>query len=352
MGTAFCCDNGPYESVAKESNPNKLVDNKRTIHRWFSIVLVWTIILSALVQFSMFSSILAPFLSMLDPSVDAFFGTLAIIAYSLGQMITPPLFGLWGNKTKKCRRPISCGLLTIAMANLVYCYLEYFPIPSRKWIMLAARFVIGLGAGAQGLFALIGYPGFYIHGFHIHAYNAPAVASVLVAIVLLFLTSMFLLEEYPGITDAKDRSFSSSSNVSLETVGPCADSSTQWCQTTPRIPINLYIVSFMFMAIGFPVANASLSTLLSKIVGPRKQGIMQGIYVTTGGSARLLGPLLTSFIFIRYGPQYAWLLSMALMLCGTCMAIICRNRLVGLITNPVLKPGQHYSYKCGILYRF
>lgn len=51
----------------------------------------------------------------------------------------------------------------------------------------------------------------------------------------------------------------------------CKYANKSWCFDIPRIPVALYLASFLLLAAGFPIANSSLSSLLPKLLGPRKQ---------------------------------------------------------------------------------
>lgn len=57
-------------------------------------------------------------------------------------------------------------------------------------------------------------------------------------------------------------------------------------------------------------------------------------------------------MFSRYGPQVSWAFTMVLLTTGLMSAIIFRKRLVPLNVDPKLKPGEFYSYKLGVVYRF
>ena len=68
-------------------------------------------------------------------------------AYSLGQAIASPLFGFWSNRINQTKLPMGAGMFIMFLSNLLYCFTESFPQKSRKWVLMAARFLCGLGAG-------------------------------------------------------------------------------------------------------------------------------------------------------------------------------------------------------------
>jgi hypothetical protein len=47
----------------------------------------------------------------------------------------------------------------------------------------------------------------------------------------------------------------------------------------------------LFLGVFWPNVNVSLSTLLSKILGPRRQANQQSIYQMSASGARLVGPI-------------------------------------------------------------
>uniref|UniRef100_A0A671PE88 Major facilitator superfamily (MFS) profile domain-containing protein n=1 Tax=Sinocyclocheilus anshuiensis TaxID=1608454 RepID=A0A671PE88_9TELE len=81
----------------------------------------------------------------IDESADASFLGWVVAAYSLGQMVASPLFGLWSNHRPR-REPLICSIFINVSANIYYAYV-YLP-PSHKTIhMLLARTFVGIGAG-------------------------------------------------------------------------------------------------------------------------------------------------------------------------------------------------------------
>jgi len=69
-----------------------------------------------------------------------------VAAYSLGQLIASPVFGIWANWKNRSREPLVVSILINIMANILYAYTE--SIPSHKSTsLLIARALIGFGAG-------------------------------------------------------------------------------------------------------------------------------------------------------------------------------------------------------------
>lgn len=81
----------------------------------------------------------------LDPSANLEFFGWTTASYSVGSTISTFLFGLWNQKTMSTKYPASFGNFLMALGNLLYGLLP--TIGAKKWSMLAARFIIGLGSG-------------------------------------------------------------------------------------------------------------------------------------------------------------------------------------------------------------
>ncbi|XP_043109328.1 major facilitator superfamily domain-containing protein 8 [Puntigrus tetrazona] len=113
--------------------------------RWRSIrVMYFTMFLSS-VGFTIVITSIWPYLKKVDENADASFLGWVVAAYSLGQMVASPLFGLWSNHRPR-REPLVCSIFINVSANIYYAYV-YLP-PSHKEIhMLLARTFVGIGAG-------------------------------------------------------------------------------------------------------------------------------------------------------------------------------------------------------------
>ncbi|KAL7856712.1 hypothetical protein SRHO_G00156110 [Serrasalmus rhombeus] len=86
-----------------------------------------------------------PYLQKIDNTADASFLGWVVAAYSLGQMVASPVFGLWSNHRPR-REPLVCSIFINISANIYYSYL-YHPSSHNKYHMLLARAFVGFGAG-------------------------------------------------------------------------------------------------------------------------------------------------------------------------------------------------------------
>ncbi|KAK0414256.1 hypothetical protein QR680_007231 [Steinernema hermaphroditum] len=131
--------------------------------------------------------------------------------------------------------------------------------------------------------------------------------------------------------------------------GGCYDRYT-WCSYYVKVPMWLYIASATIcFGIAFPFVATPTGTLYSEVLGPRNQGMMQGLFAFFGSVSRCISPLLSTIVFEKTG--YLWPTSgqLALLLIGMALILVFRNRLVPLTIVP--KTGVATRYKKGIFYR-
>uniref|UniRef100_A0A914E256 Major facilitator superfamily (MFS) profile domain-containing protein n=1 Tax=Acrobeloides nanus TaxID=290746 RepID=A0A914E256_9BILA len=188
-----------------------------------------------------------PYLNTIDPSTTATFFGFITASFSLGQAITSPLFGFWMNKIKSVKPPLTMSLVMMMTSNLIYASMELFPQANRRYIMLAARFFIGMAAGDVAvmrayaatasipkdrpravviagsswtlgltlgpafpvIFSPLGYPGWKLFGhLHFDMYTAPAWVSLVNNVISLILLHTIFHEAYVGVAskDAKSDS--------------------------------------------------------------------------------------------------------------------------------------------------
>uniref|UniRef100_A0A914QLA6 Major facilitator superfamily (MFS) profile domain-containing protein n=1 Tax=Panagrolaimus davidi TaxID=227884 RepID=A0A914QLA6_9BILA len=66
----------------------------------------------------------------------------------------------------------------------------------------------------------------------------------------------------------------------------------EWCEKTPKVNIVVFNAALIIaLGIGFPLIQINLDILYSKVLGPIKQGTLQGIYNATGQALNIVGPL-------------------------------------------------------------
>ncbi|XP_038588806.1 major facilitator superfamily domain-containing protein 8 [Micropterus salmoides] len=113
--------------------------------RWRSIrIMYFTMFLSS-VGFTIVITSLWPYLQRIDDGADATFLGWVVAAYSLGQMVASPIFGLWSNYRPR-REPLVCSIFINLLANIYYAY-AYLPRTNNRFHLLMSRAFVGFGAG-------------------------------------------------------------------------------------------------------------------------------------------------------------------------------------------------------------
>uniref|UniRef100_A0A7N9AKJ8 Major facilitator superfamily domain containing 8 n=1 Tax=Mastacembelus armatus TaxID=205130 RepID=A0A7N9AKJ8_9TELE len=113
--------------------------------RWRSIrVMYFTMFLSS-VGFTIVITSIWPYLQKIDDTANASFLGWVVAAYSLGQMVASPIFGVWSNYRPR-REPLVCSIFINVSANIYYAYV-YLPRTNNKFHMLISRAFVGFGAG-------------------------------------------------------------------------------------------------------------------------------------------------------------------------------------------------------------
>ena len=69
-----------------------------------------------------------------------------VAAFSFGQLISSPLFGLWANY-QPVKYPMFVSLIIFTIFSFVYSFCGAFSADVAPWVMMVSRFLIGVGAG-------------------------------------------------------------------------------------------------------------------------------------------------------------------------------------------------------------
>ncbi|KAI6192230.1 hypothetical protein M3Y97_00314600 [Aphelenchoides bicaudatus] len=193
-------------------------DKKET--PWKSIITCGIICVCQAIQFSLYFSSLWPYLQLLDASVTENFFGYVTSAYSIGQIVSAPLVGIWSTKLKSIVLPSQCSLLFVFIGNAIYFTAA---LHGKKYGALIGRLFVGLGAGnmsmmqsyasmssvpadrsraiaiitggvslgmcvgpgLQLLFTPLGYPGIYIYkSLYLNMYTAPALTCCVVNLLM------------------------------------------------------------------------------------------------------------------------------------------------------------------------
>lgn len=144
---------GTDSSMFRSWNLNTLPSNKKKSsmtgpdqRRWWSIrILYFTMFLSSM-SFSIIISNIWPYLITMDKHASkALYGWI-VAAFSFGQLISSPLFGLWANY-QPVKYPMFVSLIIFTIFSFVYSFCGAFSADVAPWVMMVSRFLIGVGAG-------------------------------------------------------------------------------------------------------------------------------------------------------------------------------------------------------------
>lgn len=82
----------------------------------------------------------------IDPSTDETFYGITVAAYSVGSIISSPIFGYMNSRWRKVRPVVALGVLWSIAGNITFMFAEASDT-NRKWIILCARIMTGAGRG-------------------------------------------------------------------------------------------------------------------------------------------------------------------------------------------------------------
>lgn len=108
---------------------------------------------------------------------------------------------------------------------------------------------------------------------------------------------------------------------STESLG--CPSTQKWCFYTPQLTITQCLIGFGFTTIGYPLGVTLIQTIFSKVLGPRPQGVWMGLMTGAGCASRVLGPIIVSVIYTRFGLYHTvGITGLILVLCMLWLQII------------------------------
>uniref|UniRef100_A0A1I8AYI9 MFS domain-containing protein n=1 Tax=Meloidogyne hapla TaxID=6305 RepID=A0A1I8AYI9_MELHA len=87
----------------------------------------------------------------------------------------------------------------------------------------------------------------------------------------------------------------------------CSPQKYSWCLTTPAINAIVYHAALVFtLGIAAPIGNINLDVLYSRLLGPIKQGTMQGVFVALSDLVGFAGPVIVTNVYQWGGPKPVW----------------------------------------------
>ncbi|XP_010886388.2 major facilitator superfamily domain-containing protein 8 isoform X1 [Esox lucius] len=317
--------------------------------RWRSIrVMYFTMFLSS-VGFTIVITSLWPYLQKIDDGATAGFLGWVVAAYSLGQMLASPLFGFWSNHRPR-REPLACSIFINLAANVYYAYV-YLPTSENKYHMLAARALIGFGAGnvavvrsyvagatslkertgamanmsacqalgfilgpaLQAALSFIGEKGLSVNliDLQLNMYTAPALLAALFAVVNVLLVLFLLREHHVDDHGRHTRTINYGSEERLDVSQETDGDIDQIAVVTSNI--LFFIIMFIFAV--FETIATPLS--MDMFSWTRKDAVLyNGIILSCIGFESILVFLVVKVVSQRIGDRPVLLGGLIIIFCG------------------------------------
>ncbi|CEF60920.1 Major facilitator superfamily and Major facilitator superfamily domain, general substrate transporter-containing protein [Strongyloides ratti] len=156
--------------------------------------------------------------------------------------------------------------------------------------------------------------------------------GLLITFHLLVYPYSFIYNDSPKVSQYNSKIMTNISS-STELTG-CDISKFDWCENLPIISPYLYFISYsLCIGIAFPVVNAAMNTLFSRMLGNRRQGTMQGCLQTCAGFGVLVAPIFSAFMYQTFGPKIIFIHQIILGLIVVTLWIIFHHRMVPLKVN-------------------
>ena len=103
--------------------------------------------------------------------------------------------------------------------------------------------------------------------------------------------------------------------------------SQDWCNTTPVMSFEAFIVGYLLTSVGYPVGLTLIQTIFSKVLGPRPQGVWMGLMTASGCLSRIFGPICVSVLYATHGTFWLSIVTATMMIVPMFWLIMLGNRL-------------------------
>uniref|UniRef100_A0A673CYY3 Major facilitator superfamily (MFS) profile domain-containing protein n=1 Tax=Sphaeramia orbicularis TaxID=375764 RepID=A0A673CYY3_9TELE len=272
--------------------------------RWRSIrVMYFTMFLSS-VGFTIVITSLWPYLQKIDDDANASFLGWVVAAYSLGQMIASPIFGLWSNRRPR-REPLACSIFINVSANIYYAY-AYLPKSQNKYHMLMSRAFVGFGAALGACLSFIGEHGVTVNviDLQLNMYTAPALLAAAFGVINILLVVLVLREHR---VDDHGRCIQPINYISEEMEEPIDQAAV--------VTSNILFFIVMFIFAVFETIATPLS--MDMFAWTRKEAVLyNGIIICGIGFESILVFLVVKVASQRVGDRPVLLAGLAIIFCG------------------------------------
>lgn len=317
--------------------------------RWRSIRVMYFTMFFSSVGFTIVITSLWPYLQKIDDSANASFLGWVVAAYSLGQMLASPIFGLWSNHRPR-REPLVCSIIINLSANIYYAY-AYLPRTNNKFHMLMSRAFVGFGAGnvavvrsyvagatslkertgamanmsacqalgfilgpaLQACLSFIGEHGVTVKfiDLQLNMYTAPAILAAAFGLVNILLVVLVLREHRVDDDGRHIRSI----NYTVEDSDDITEETEETIDQVAVLTSNVLFFIVMFIFAVFETIATPLS--MDMFAWTRKEAVLyNGIIICGIGFESILVFLLVKVASQRYGDRPVLLAGLAIIFCG------------------------------------
>lgn len=341
-----CDDTTPLLRDDASSDDSQDEDYKS---RWRSIRVMYFTMFFSSVGFTIVITSLWPYLQKIDDSANASFLGWVVAAYSLGQMLASPIFGLWSNHRPR-REPLVCSIIINLSANIYYAY-AYLPRTNNKIHMLMSRAFVGFGAGnvavvrsyvagatslkertgamanmsacqalgfilgpaLQACLSFIGEHGVTVKfiDLQLNMYTAPAILAAAFGLVNILLVVLVLREH--RVDD--DGRHIQAINYTAEESDDVSEEAEETIDQVAVMTSNALFFIVMFIFAVFETIATPLS--MDMFAWTRKEAVLyNGIIICGIGFESILVFLLVKVASRRYGDRPVLLAGLAIIFCG------------------------------------
>ncbi|XP_049922482.1 major facilitator superfamily domain-containing protein 8 [Epinephelus moara] len=341
-----CDDTTPLLRDDASSDDSQDEDYKS---RWRSIRVMYFTMFFSSVGFTIVITSLWPYLQKIDDSANASFLGWVVAAYSLGQMLASPIFGLWSNHRPR-REPLVCSIIINLSANIYYAY-AYLPRTNNKIHMLMSRAFVGFGAGnvavvrsyvagatslkertgamanmsacqalgfilgpaLQACLSFIGEHGVTVKfiDLQLNMYTAPAILAAAFGLVNILLVVLVLREH--SVDD--DGRHIQAINYTAEESDDVSEEAEETIDQVAVLTSNALFFIVMFIFAVFETIATPLS--MDMFAWTRKEAVLyNGIIICGIGFESILVFLLVKVASQRYGDRPVLLAGLAIIFCG------------------------------------
>ena len=115
-----------------------------------------------------------------------------------------------------------------------------------------------------------------------------------------------------------------------------------WCHDTPQMHLSQLVLGMLCLSVGYPLVLVLTTSIYSKIIGPRPQGLLQSWLAAVGGIARTVGPALVTYMYVLAGPRWTFLTVDGFLIAALLVMVLCYKRLIPYHVMVLKKNRKHH----------